>query len=63
MIFGCNPKIKKNNTIIGFVNGLQKGNLYLQKINDREFITLDSRSFWNDCQCNSINVKPLLHCI
>ena len=42
MVFGCNPKNKKNNTIIGFVNGLQKGNLYLQKINDREFITLDS---------------------
>lgn len=44
MVFGCNPKNKKNNTIIGFVNGLQKGNLYLQKINDREFITLDSVS-------------------
>lgn len=42
MVFGCNAKNKKNNTIIGFVNGLQKGNLYLQKINDREFITLDS---------------------
>lgn len=42
MFFGCNPKNKKNNIIIGLVNGLQKGNLYLQKINDLEFITLDS---------------------
>jgi hypothetical protein len=41
-MLGCNDAPVQNTTIAGIVKGLQKGTLYLQKVQDTAYVTLDS---------------------
>ena len=41
-VLGCNDAPVQNTTVNGIVKGLQKGTLYLQKIQDTAYVTLDS---------------------
>ncbi len=42
IVVACQTKPKHNTTVSGYIKGLQKGTLYLQKIQDTAYITLDS---------------------
>ena len=41
-VLGCNDAPIQNTTVNGVVKGLQKGTLYLQKVQDTAYVTLDS---------------------
>jgi hypothetical protein len=41
-VLGCNDAHVQNTTVNGIVKGLQKGTLYLQKVQDTAYVTLDS---------------------
>ena len=41
-LLSCHDAPVKNTTVTGTVKGLQKGTLFLQKVQDTAYVTLDS---------------------